>query len=247
MKIFSYSVLAFVGVAVILGLYLSGSPGEARREAMDEVRRRNIQSVQSVISVYYEQKGELPDKLEDLDDQSSSLHGIQANFKDPRTEEPYEYRVVDAKSYEICATFETEFTFGEGRKIKVMPGEIMSNSFDQHTAGRHCVKTDVTTYISEFGMPLPVPASLVNKSKVRGLENIDELKEDNLVGKSEVEVQTEYGRPQDSAEVENKKVWVFTSADTNDSTAVYIYFEDEKVYEVLLDEYTGSVSDERLN
>jgi hypothetical protein len=50
---------------------------------------------------------------------------------DPETGTPYEYRVLNPVSYELCAQFS-------------LPRDLQYDSYWNHPAGRHCYSIDVT-------------------------------------------------------------------------------------------------------
>lgn len=63
-----------------------------------------------------------------------------------------------------------------------------------------------------------------------------------LLGKTKDEVKSIKGQPQDSGQnaKTKKEVWVY-SDQSNESTAIYVYFLDDKVQEVRVDEYNGTL------
>jgi len=101
MKYFIYTIISTVAIAVIGGFFIVGSPKEARLRVADEERGGHLQSIQWQIVNYWQSKGKLPEKLDDLND---PIGGFTVP-SDPQTGAPYEYRVKGQYTFELCATF----------------------------------------------------------------------------------------------------------------------------------------------
>ena len=89
--------------SVIAGFFIIGTPFTQRNRRFDEQRVQNLQMLQGQIINYWTQKGSLPSDITLLND---SISGFVAP-NDPSTSKPYEYRVVDQYSFELCAGFVT--------------------------------------------------------------------------------------------------------------------------------------------
>ncbi|MCI0566323.1 DUF5671 domain-containing protein, partial [bacterium] len=90
-----------VAIAVISGFFLIGSPQTARLYRFDEQKVGDLQNIQWQVVNYWQAKTSLPETIEILND---PLRGFVAP-SDPQTGEPYEYRVIGDKTFELCATF----------------------------------------------------------------------------------------------------------------------------------------------
>jgi hypothetical protein len=101
-RLFVGSVTAAVGLAVVAGLFVAGSPGEARARRLDGRRVEDLTRVSYAIENYYQQQKRLPASLDELKGES----GAGVGLTDPATAQVYGYRVVGAARYELCATFE---------------------------------------------------------------------------------------------------------------------------------------------
>jgi hypothetical protein len=98
-------VLAIIVVIVIAtAIALLDSPAQERLRRLDERRMSDLREIANAIDVHWTLYGSLPSSLDDLADQP----GYFAELDDPETGTPYEYRIVDADSFELCATFDTE-------------------------------------------------------------------------------------------------------------------------------------------
>ena len=88
-------------VAVIAGFFIVGTPYEARQMRFDAQRVTDLQSIQGQVVNYWQSKETLPPTLAALSD-SIGGYGVPV---DPETSEAYEYSVVGARSFELCAMF----------------------------------------------------------------------------------------------------------------------------------------------
>jgi hypothetical protein len=97
------AVTIVVGIAVITGLILSGSPANERLRRFDQERISDLQEIQySSIEAYYDRFGALPESLEIAMKNSPSSPEI---YTDPETNVFYDYSIVSKKEYQLCAMF----------------------------------------------------------------------------------------------------------------------------------------------
>lgn len=89
-------------VSLVGAFLLVDSPAVARAKAFDQTRVNNLSEIRYTIDSYYNKFEKLPESLNDLDDQRAFLQKT-----DPETNQPYEYKIIDEKSYELCADFNT--------------------------------------------------------------------------------------------------------------------------------------------
>lgn len=111
-----------VVIAVVAGLYLSGSPGEQRLTRIDERRVGDLRQLSSTISIYWKDSGRLPADLPVLVD-GQRLGSLPT---DPQTGMVYIYEIVDMNSYRLCAGFSRPSI------------QKTSEDFWAHPAGMHC-------------------------------------------------------------------------------------------------------------
>ncbi len=102
--------IATAALIMIVGaeFLIVGTPGEQRRERLDQERVNNLQTLQNQVLNYWIQKEKIPQKAEELED---DISGFRVP-RDPETNEPYEYRPTGALSFELCATFATDTASG---------------------------------------------------------------------------------------------------------------------------------------
>lgn len=117
-----------VGIAVVFGLLIAGSPEEQRLKRLDEARLQDLQQLARVIDAYWTDHAALPDTLDELVD-GRRLSELPT---DPVTDLAYEYSATQANVYRLCATFELPSQFRRTRQ------------FWQHSDGRTCYDFDVS-------------------------------------------------------------------------------------------------------
>lgn len=108
MKRFVWGVSLAVGVAVVGGFFLVGSPQEERLRKFDDQRVSDLQNIQWQILPFWQKKERLPESLAELTDE---LSGYRPPLDpEPKRGMPYEYRSLPVRAgrgptFELCATF----------------------------------------------------------------------------------------------------------------------------------------------
>jgi hypothetical protein len=115
-----------VAAAVTAGLVLIGPPSEARLEQLDARRVEHLQRLSRLIDLHWVKNGRLPASLDEL---APELRG--ADTRDPVTGQPYDYRTMGDKRYELCAVFDRR------------SNPATREEFWAHGAGRTCYPLDV--------------------------------------------------------------------------------------------------------
>lgn len=115
-------------ISVGAGLFIIGSPSDERMRHMDNRRVEDLRKISNDVDLFKTRHRRLPAALEEL----SREPGATANFRDPRTAQSYEYRLLNAGTYELCATFERDSV------IEAYGGV----SFWAHKAGRQCFQLE---------------------------------------------------------------------------------------------------------
>ncbi|PSR17779.1 hypothetical protein C8255_10800 [filamentous cyanobacterium CCP3] len=133
---------AFAGVAtaaviaaIAAGFWVLGTPGRQRELAADRQRLQNLATVAQRLHERYtladNDSFELPAALE-----------ADTLGRDPLTNQPYEYERLSARTYELCATFDTDSSTQRLNNPVVNP----ETERWQHPEGRHCFEFDVTEF-----------------------------------------------------------------------------------------------------
>jgi len=119
------AVAAVVLAGVLVGVYLAGSPAEARLRRMDERRIADLREVHYSINVYWTRFGRLPLALDSLPPASEGSF----RYRDPASGEAYIYLPSADSAYQLCADF---------ARISSEDGRAPRDDAWQHGAGRQC-------------------------------------------------------------------------------------------------------------
>ncbi len=143
-KIFNWAVVAIVAVAIVGGFYVAGSPTAARQKNIDQRRLSDLQSIQSQVVYFWQQKNVLPANLGVLTD---NISGFTAPV-DPEAKQPYGYKVLGDLKFELCATFTTELKTETGGADVVKPMSeitVYPETFNnwQHGIGEACFERTI--------------------------------------------------------------------------------------------------------
>ncbi len=116
-----FSSIAVV-VAILAGLYFSGSPAEQRRLRIDERRVQDLIRISQAITTHWEKNSQLPANLPALVD-GQRMRSLPT---DPETGASYRFEPGGSHSYRLCAEF----------SIASKQGTI--EDFWNHDAGLQC-------------------------------------------------------------------------------------------------------------
>lgn len=151
----NWGVAVLVLVTVGAGFLIVGTPQQARQMRLDQQRVSDLGSIQAQIPDYFMRKQKLPTKLEDLNDPLSYF----VIPTDPTTGASYEYRLIDAKTFELCATFSLPSTDSDSKARPMYDGEQNW----QHGIGRTCFTRgpiDPALYPKLSPTPKPAPSAI---------------------------------------------------------------------------------------
>lgn len=126
-----------IALAIFASLFVIGSPSAQRDVRLDQKRSADLDSIQSGIIGYWQDKEVLPENLDALED---DIIGY-TNPTDPETYEMYEYMITGELSFQLCATFKTEAdaNFSNIRMMGPMYYDADGKlSVWSHMAGHHC-------------------------------------------------------------------------------------------------------------
>jgi len=147
--IFGWVTVGLISISIALGFIASGSPKTERMRTFDNTRASDLANLASCIGSYASDQKALPETLEDL--KSDSRYSYCANKKDPETNLPYEYSVVNESvevgdvtkgEFELCANFSLTSKKGNNKNSNFAYYENNSK-WDEHTAGENCDKESV--------------------------------------------------------------------------------------------------------
>lgn len=150
------SLVALVLIAV--SFTINGSPLTRRSLRFDTERTQRLQRIMDIIDQPFREatpdvaSRTLPAALDDLLLRPDSMLAA-TSLRDPETNAPFEYRVLDATHYELCATF--GLASRPGDTAPVWRSDAMTPDFWLHGAGRTCYRFDVKDVTS--AKPLAPP------------------------------------------------------------------------------------------
>jgi hypothetical protein len=146
-KRYALFVACVVLAVLVLGFSQSDTPQEVRERKADDQQTMDLQDMQWRIEDHYRVTNALPADIQML------YVGITAPTA-PEGRSPYTYKILDADTYELCATFAfTSTRDGISTETRAMIDPVKNpyNNWD-HTAGETCFERTVA---KEIQVPLP--------------------------------------------------------------------------------------------
>jgi hypothetical protein len=131
-RIFGFAAVALVAAGLVLAFLLIGTPGHARLVALDARRVDDLQNIAVELNNRF-----------GYGDTALPVHlPREVVRKDPRTKQPYEYRRLSARDYELCAVF----ALGSPRDDTAAGDDVTPfGRVWRHGAGRTCYKLNDRT------------------------------------------------------------------------------------------------------
>lgn len=130
-------------ISIIWGFSVLGSPRTQQLARYDEQKVNNLMEISNQVSSYWQMKKALPVVLSDLTIENT----YYAVPIDPQSNQPYGYQKIDAKSYKVCATFNTATNVQTDTRQTYPVGVWV------HPAGEYCF----TQTVIDSGNPKSVP------------------------------------------------------------------------------------------
>ena len=118
-----------VVLGISAGMLVIGSPGEARKKRLDELRVQDLRAISSAMENFRRTHDTLPETLDQLL-QPNGPYGLR--LSDPESMAAYEYRAKGSEMYELCAQFQTTLDASED-----------NNAFWRHGPGRTCFQIEM--------------------------------------------------------------------------------------------------------
>lgn len=156
--LFVRGVMVVVGVIIIVGFFVAGSPFRQRLVRFDEQKVSDLQNIQWQAVNYWQAKEKLPQTLDDLKD---TISGYSAPL-DPQSGAAYEYRPTGKLAFDLCAEFNLTSQNSQGKNLYARPYPVIDGSVGEnweHGAGRVCFSRtiDPELYKPQKFAPQPVP------------------------------------------------------------------------------------------
>jgi hypothetical protein len=134
-RIFAVVSTAAVGLAIAAGFWVLGTPGRQREIAADRQRLQDMVAIAQRLHDRYttadSDNYQLPATLE-----------VAELGNDPLTNQPYEYGRLGDRTFELCATFDTD---SSTHRLQERQNNPEAEQW-QHPEGRHCFEFDVTEF-----------------------------------------------------------------------------------------------------
>ncbi|MDD4409902.1 MAG: DUF5671 domain-containing protein [Candidatus Pacebacteria bacterium] len=130
--------LSVVLIIFISSFFIVESPMEARNRKMDQKIISNLDAINRGVDQYYNDKKVLPENLDMIKAEGYSYIDT-SQFIDETTSGYYEYRVIDDKKFELCATFNSSN----------MNADNNNNYYDmnwRHDKGHQCITRRVESW-----------------------------------------------------------------------------------------------------
>lgn len=150
-RIFEWVVFVVAAGAVIGSFFIIGTPAERRAKNLDNTRVERLSNLRSAIQNYYGFKGgpghqKLPASLDQLAADTNTYIAPDGMI-DPVTKERFTYKVLGATSYQLCASFDSEFKKGDDTSRGAVGPITEPSSADQqfyHGVGQQCFSLTVS-------------------------------------------------------------------------------------------------------
>jgi hypothetical protein len=139
-SVFSWSAIVLVIGIIVGGFVVAGLPQSQRLVRLDERRSSDLTMIHSQILEYWRAKTRLPQNMAEI--QSVDVFGSWKVPVDPATNNPYEYKILGEKKFELCAVFQTQGVDTMAQRNSVVP-IYMSGDFTQHSVGRTCFERHI--------------------------------------------------------------------------------------------------------
>jgi len=140
-RVLAFVASAFVAAVIVASFTIMQSPGTARLKKADATRTDDLIWIRNGVRSYYNSEGHLPESLAQLVDRLEP-----ERLRDPITQAPYEYRLVDSGHFELCAHFALDSRNERGAPSYPDPGGDTDLSL--HGPGDQCFR---------FPALLPIP------------------------------------------------------------------------------------------
>lgn len=130
--------------AVVGGFLLIGSPQRSRMLNFDRQRVSDLSDIRWQVEDYFLRNGTLPGSLSDLPN--------RPRVNDPKTNQPYEYKIVSSQTFEMCAVFALDTTSSQDQDYDNYYGR--DYEWNYHKAGRQCFTTTVQQPVPATAKPI---------------------------------------------------------------------------------------------
>ncbi|MBI5370139.1 hypothetical protein HZA85_03055 [Candidatus Uhrbacteria bacterium] len=142
--------IVLILASIVAGFVFVGTPKTARQEKLDAQRVSDLQSIQSQLVTYWNQKNILPESLDALRD---PISGFVVPV-DPVTREVYGYEKTGGLAFNLCATFDRPTAKWQKGQTAATPvfdpyGNRMSDDWN-HESGQACFSRTIDPLLNKI-------------------------------------------------------------------------------------------------
>lgn len=123
-------------LAIIIGFSVIGSPRTQRLMKYDQQKFSELQSLSGQVREYYQKTAKLPQTLTEL----AQGFSYPITTVDPQSGASYVYKVLDAKTFELCATFNLDADASATRAMYYSEDPFNTSVWNTYRAGEYCFK-----------------------------------------------------------------------------------------------------------
>jgi hypothetical protein len=124
-------------LVIIGGIIQTGGPFYAKNIKLDEERLNNFNEISFEIRSIYRSSQKLPPNLEYVTENKVSAKKLKIN--DPETNKAYEYKIISATTYELCANFSTDSREISEKYEDYYFYDSYKNKMKNHKKGYDCI------------------------------------------------------------------------------------------------------------
>ncbi len=133
----------FIIIAIIIGFSVIGSPQSQRLMKYDQQKFSELQMLSGQVRDYYQKTAKLPQTLTEL----AQGFSYPVATVDPQSGASYVYKVLDAKTFQLCATFNLDADMSVTRATYYYSEDPSNTSvWNTYKAGEYCFTQVVSAY-----------------------------------------------------------------------------------------------------
>jgi hypothetical protein len=149
-RIYLIGSLALVAAVFVASFFFVESPQAARDRQHDQAVVNDLNTLDGAINNFYNSNNKkLPAKLSDLANMSTSYYLPASAFVDEVSGKAYDYKVVDAVHYQLCASFKVS------SKVLSQNKSYFEDARWQHDVGAKCFNRQVEDWGKNTGGVAP--------------------------------------------------------------------------------------------
>lgn len=144
-KILEWLTVLIIITSIIFGFFIIDSPSVRKVKRLDQTRVERLSNINRAIYNFYDPgkntsgHQKLPKDLNELINDIRIFIPLDG-LLDPDTKEKFEYNITGSKTYQLCATFDTDFneTTKNTTSPELLPEQGKESTTFYHPIGRYC-------------------------------------------------------------------------------------------------------------